>query len=221
MMKLFNHLILIISLSSLLSFLYSAEAVLSVYSLSSFSKDDQAPVSLPPTTSPAPSESEAPEASPSPASSTIDPAIKKICDRTGYSELCQSSIRPYLTGKTDPVSVLEMAIKACNSSVQAAMAEVNRMMSEPNKDASKTTASQLESCKENYIDAIDSLEKATKAIPTRDMNTFNTMISAVITDCDTCEQGFIEFEEESPLKQYDETAEKIGSICLSISKLLE
>nr|DAD38269.1 TPA_asm: hypothetical protein HUJ06_008910 [Nelumbo nucifera] len=33
------------------------------------------------------------------AASTIDPAIKKICDGTDYPELCLSSIKPYLTGR--------------------------------------------------------------------------------------------------------------------------
>lgn len=148
---------------------------------------------------------------------SLDPSIKKICDSTDYSDICLTSLSPFLIpGKTDPVSVLESAIKATTQHAKQAMSHATKLASAPNLPTRKSNA--LSDCQYMFSDALDNLQSAMEALPSRDFGTVNSMLSAVITDSETCEDGF---SGTSPLADFDATLRMMGSNCLAISSLIK
>lgn len=236
-----NHSLLIILISSFLSS-SSAEAIfVSRYALF----DETVPSSAPTASSPSPSpsffagSSPSPPPSPSPASSSslplhgvklhavpgVSPAVRDICHKTDYPLLCISSLLPYLAagggrGKTDVLSVLHMEIEASLHASQRALDAVSRMVEEPSTPSE--TKENLEVCKENYSDAIDNLKDAEAAIPTGDVGRLNSVLSAVLSDFGTCEDGFADSApgSTSPTARYYDPLRKLASNCLAISSLI-
>ncbi|KAF8401323.1 hypothetical protein HHK36_012257 [Tetracentron sinense] len=238
-----NHLLFIISISSLL-FLYSAEATCVPRNLTYHIRYTppkspqlrQPDSSWPPKTPPPPhsqplvsppllsqtlsvSAASNPTIPPLLHFSVVDPAIKKICDATDNPALCISAVVPHLTGKVDPLAVLEMMIKACINKAQFAMALATRIAKSPTTPSA--IASYLDACKDSYSDAMDNLQSATDAISTRDTGTMNSMLSAALTDFGTCEDGFAETPGvNSPMAEWDDMLSKLASNCLAIVSLL-
>ncbi|PRQ39407.1 putative pectinesterase inhibitor domain-containing protein [Rosa chinensis] len=157
--------------------------------------------------------------SPSPAA--VDPAAKQLCNNTNYTDLCISSILPFLSarGKTsiDAITMLQMVIKACSIHAQMALAAASKYSTEPN-NAHRTTMAIME-CKDMYSEALDGLQTALDAIPDKDIATINTMLSGVISDAQTCEDGFE--GHKSPLSDFDDKLRKMGSNCLAIASLIK
>jgi len=69
-----------------------------------------------------------------------------------------------------------------------------------------------------YADALDNLRNAMDAIKSLDIGTINSMVSAALTDFDTCEDGF---SGASPLSFYDQKGIKLASVCLAIATLVK
>lgn len=150
-------------------------------------------------------------------SASVDTSVKKICASTDYVDVCLSSLAPYLVpGKTDPVSVLESAIKATTEHAKQSMAEATKQAKAPNLPTRKANA--LSDCQYMFSDALDNLQSATEALPSRDMDTVKTMLSAVITDSETCEDDFTGV---SPLADFDAKLRMLGSNCLAIASLIK
>jgi pectinesterase inhibitor-like protein len=149
---------------------------------------------------------------PSPIHKSMNPAIKKICATTDNPSLCLSSIAPFLFGKSDPLSVLAMAIKASLRHTKKAMSKASQLA------AGADPSPSVEDCKDSYSDALDNFQNAMDAIHPRDIGTINSMLSAALTDFDTCEDGF---SGDSPLSFYDDKGSKLASICLAIASLVK
>ncbi|KAF4359939.1 hypothetical protein G4B88_028690 [Cannabis sativa] len=148
---------------------------------------------------------------------TTPPEIKKICDNTDYPSLCVASLTPFLSGrgKAEPISLLGLAIKATTVHAKKALAMASKLAAAPG--ASKGDVMSLESCKEIYDDAISNLENANEAVGSRDIGTVNSMMSAVVTDSENCEDSF---DGDSPLFKYDDKLRKMASNCLAIASLI-
>ncbi|XP_059460976.1 pectinesterase inhibitor 10 [Corylus avellana] len=169
--------------------------------------------SVSPSHSPQGQPSTAPSGSPlvSPSLPT-NPAIKKTCDATDYPALCLSTLAPFPIGKTDPLSVLELAVRASIQHTTKALAKATQLA------AGADSSESILDCKDIYDDALDNFENAMDAIHPRDIGTVNTMLSAALTDFDTCEDGF---DGESPFSSYDDKGTKLASICLAIASLVK
>jgi|UniRef100_A0A2N9IQB4 pectinesterase inhibitor-like protein len=204
-----NQIPLLISLFSLIFFNY-AQAVCVPRNSSTHLLQRSPPPNSPP--KPSPSPDSAPTLS-------MDPSIKKICETTDNPDLCVSSIAPFLSGKTDPISVLEMAINAATQHAKNAMAMASKLSAVPKATTDSANAPLFEDCKEMYSDALDNLQSAMDAIPSRDIGTINSMLSAALTDFVTCEDGFS--GETSPLSPYDDKGTKMASNCLAIASLIK
>ncbi|KAF5452263.1 hypothetical protein F2P56_027282 [Juglans regia] len=144
----------------------------------------------------------------------LNPAIKKICEATDYPLVCLASTAPFLTGKVDVISVLEVAVKACSLHAKIALNIASKALkTEPSISAS------VSDCMDMYNDVLDNIESAVDALSTRDTGTFNAMLSAVLTDYGTCEDGFA--GERSPLSEVDDKGTKLASNCLAIASLIK
>lgn len=150
------------------------------------------------------------------ASVPNDPALKKICDKTTFPSLCLSSIAPFFNGQTDAISILEMAIKATTEYTKLAIAAASELADAPTTPPS--TASGLRDCKANYKDALDDLKSATHAISNHDIGTMNTMLSAVVTDYVTCDDGF---SGQNPIRMYNEKLGNMASNCLALASFIK
>ncbi|KAK3015633.1 hypothetical protein RJ639_005507 [Escallonia herrerae] len=154
-------------------------------------------VSFPPSESPAPSISDLPPESPVPPSD-VNPTIREICDKTDHPGLCLSTIAPYLKGKADMMSVLDVAIKASIEVTRLALFMAKKVASLPGTPPD--VASILKDCKGSYDDALYNFQNAMDALPARDTGTMSTMLSAVITDIGDCDDEFS--GQNNPLANY-------------------
>ncbi|KAK6913691.1 Pectinesterase inhibitor domain [Dillenia turbinata] len=158
------------------------------------------------------------------AERTTDPKIKKICESTDYPQICLSTIAPFLTGKTDPLSVLEIVIKACVQHAKIALKAAKQLSEKA--EIPKITSSGADVCKEHFEDALDNLQRALDAIPEKDLGSINSMLSAVMTDASTCEDAFqegpvIDSDEDPPMKIYYDKLSKMASNCLAVASLIQ
>jgi len=160
-----------------------------------------------------------PHSNPPSIPASMDPAIKKICDSTDHPALCLSTLAPFLSGKTDPISVLEMAIKACTQHVNDAIATASVLTNVHKASTYSGYIPIFKDCTEMYNDALDNLQSAMDAIPARDIGTINIMLSAALSDFVTCEDEFS--GETSELSPYDDKGTKMASNCLAIASLIK
>lgn len=144
-----------------------------------------------------------------------NPRIKKICDSTDYPAICLTFIAPFFNGKCDPISVLEMALKASSQQIKMAIAASTKLAHK----MPSAGASHLKHCKDNYHDALDNLQNAIDAIPTRDIGTINSMLSAAVTDFSECDDAFA--GHISHIADYDGHLTKMVSNCLAIASLVK
>ncbi|PON93202.1 Pectinesterase inhibitor domain containing protein [Trema orientale] len=144
-----------------------------------------------------------------------NPGLKKLCDSTDYPSLCVSSLTPFMSKKVDAVSLLLPAIKAATQHAKLSLAAASKLAAAPG--ASEGLVAALGSCKESYNDALVNLQSAAEAAASGDVGTVNSMVSAVVTDSENCEDAF---EEESPLFDYDDKLRKMASNCLAIASLV-
>ncbi|OVA02522.1 Protein kinase domain [Macleaya cordata] len=153
-------------------------------------------------------------------SSTFNGAIKNICTNTDYPDLCLSSLTPFSSGgKTDPFSVLEMALKACKNTTQTAIDASIKMAKSTSLPSDVLSC--IEDCKDNFDDAMDNIQSAIDAIPSRDIATMQSMLSAVMTDAETCNDGFSEGPglDNNPFTSHGDLIHKLASNCLAIAEL--
>ncbi|KAM7256096.1 hypothetical protein ACFE04_011837 [Oxalis oulophora] len=149
----------------------------------------------------------------------IHTELKDICSKTDYVDLCLTSLSPLYSGKTDPATILQSAIKVTDEATKWAMAEAEKMANAPGTD--KFTVSRLNDCKESYEDALENFQTAIEAIPSMDIGTINSYLSAVVTDFMTCDEGFAEFHKEPLMASYNEKLSQMGSNCLAIASLVK
>ncbi|KAG6726299.1 hypothetical protein I3843_02G062400 [Carya illinoinensis] len=156
-----------------------------------------------------------PSQSPGPRPFPLNPAIKKICEATDYPLLCLASTAPFLTGKVDVISVLEVAVKACSLHAKLALSIASKVL----KTKPGINSAAVSDCMEMYNDVLDNIESAVDALSARDTGTFNSMLSAILTDYGTCEDGFA--GQRTPLSEVDDKGTKLASNCLAIASLIK
>ncbi|KAL5983531.1 hypothetical protein ACLOJK_017618 [Asimina triloba] len=161
-------------------------------------------------------------ADPSPTvSPAVDAAIKDICSKTDYADVCITSLTGTpLEGDTlDASAALQMLIKSAVRHGNAALVEAQRLAGD--SSLPDFTLQNMKVCQGTYSDALDDFQKAADAAVARDMGTLNTMLSAAMTDYDTCSDGFMEMPGASPLIDYDNKLSHMTSNCLAVATLLK
>ncbi|KAJ4955145.1 hypothetical protein NE237_011928 [Protea cynaroides] len=211
-MGLDNHQVLIVSLSSLLFFLNALPPFAASFPITTLPSPGSVRnlLQFDPITNPISNL----------ANTVVDSAIHNICHATDYPDLCISSLKPYLNGKTDLITILEYEIKACKDRTIAASAEILREIQNPNTDPK--TKPYLKDCNELYGDALDNLQKAEDAMKINDIGTINSMLSAALSDFDTCHDGFSEIPGlQPPISGEEINLKHLASNCLAIASLIK
>lgn len=147
-------------------------------------------------------------------------AVSALCGHTDYPDVCASSIQPlpHPPGLAGPAALLKLQLQACREQAEKAQAHIAALVSLPGTKA--RDASSLQDCDDNYDDVIDNLDEAAAALESRDKGTLKTMLSALVTDFSTCDDGFAEIAKVSPLAVIDEMLTKLASNCLAIAALV-
>ncbi|KAG6524757.1 pectinesterase inhibitor 12-like [Zingiber officinale] len=152
----------------------------------------------------------------------LQAAVASLCQKTDYPDLCLSSAQQFLSAsagwQVDAVTFLKVQMAACRARVEAAKGEVAALLKQPGTTA--RVASTLQVCADSYDDAFDNLDAAGNAVAARDKDTINIMLSALVDDFATCEDGFAEMQDTSPLAAVDDALSKLGSNCLAIADLI-
>ncbi|XP_074576291.1 uncharacterized protein LOC141832812 [Curcuma longa] len=156
----------------------------------------------------------------------LNAAVAAFCKKTDYPEECQSSAQKFLpvvaeakaAAFVDAVEFLKVQMAACRAKAVAAQSEVAAMLKQPG--TTPMVASTLQVCDDSYSDAFDNLDATEKAVEARDKGTINSMLSALVDDFSTCEDGFAEMQIASPLAVFDGALSKLASNCLAIADLI-
>ncbi|XP_052187963.1 uncharacterized protein LOC127798440 [Diospyros lotus] len=154
------------------------------------------------------------------AGAALDPAIKKVCAATSNPEICETSVVPFLNGKTDPKSVLGMQINAGIRATQSAIMHAQKIKSSP--ATSQEVSGCVDVCLENYDLAVDSAKNALEALRSNKPFDLANHLSAVSSMVSTCDDAFNDFGPEvansSPLSKIDTRLLKIASNGLSLQQ---
>ncbi|KAJ6680060.1 PECTINESTERASE [Salix purpurea] len=223
-MELNKFILLLLISSPLLSF--SAEAICVPRNASNHEATRPAVVlgtassfsSAAPTQAPSPPVSREPSPSilPSPSNSY---ALTKICGFTDHPAECIAAISPFLTGKTDPISVLKLGMQALHQIFEEAIAVATKLNKDPSSSA--VVKDSLDTCLDSFDSGMSDLEDALLAISSHDIGRLSTLLSATITYPDTCEDAFSEQPGlVSPLKEMNRKLTTMASINLAISASL-
>ncbi|ESR32634.1 hypothetical protein CICLE_v10007183mg [Citrus x clementina] len=146
-----------------------------------------------------------------------NPEIKKICDSTDYPSLCLTFFAPFCKHKSDPLSMLEMAIRATSSQIRLTIAAADKLV-HAHAINLPAAVSRLGHCKDSYRDALDNLQNAMDAIPDRDFGTINSMLRAAVTDFSDCDDAFVGMAQYS---NYDGHLTKMVINCVAIASLVK
>ncbi|RRT60232.1 hypothetical protein B296_00016226 [Ensete ventricosum] len=147
-------------------------------------------------------------------------AVSALCGHTDYPEVCASSILPlqHPPGFVGPAALLKLQLQACRAQAEKARAHIAALSGLTGTKA--RDASSLQDCDDNYDDVLDNLDEAAAALASKDKGTLKTMLSALITDFSTCDDGFTEMAKVSPLAVIDDMLSKLASNCLAIAALV-
>ncbi|GFZ11492.1 hypothetical protein Acr_22g0008900 [Actinidia rufa] len=228
-----NHKPLLFSLISLVLFASAANAICVPHNITaaaspspaptpSYSYISAAPLSQPPESAapvsqPPVSAAQAPSNSLLQIPTDAEATIEKICKSTDYPDVCLAAVAPDFNGKTDPESVLGMAIKASIDRTNLAVAKATAIAT--SAAITPQMASIMGDCKDSYNDALDNYNSAMDALGKRDVGTVNSMLSAAITDFSDCDDGLNGLE--SPVLEFDRTLTKMTSNWLAIASLMQ
>ncbi|KAL6847386.1 hypothetical protein ACP4OV_023239 [Aristida adscensionis] len=148
--------------------------------------------------------------------------IRSLCLKTDYPDVCQSAIArqpplPLPGGKRlDGAGVLRLAIAAVRAKAAEAKKAAAALAGDPKTQPLARGA--LQDCVESFDDIGYSLDQAEQAMAAGRKDTTGTMLDTARTDVDTCDQGFEEREELTPvMAKTDAELAKLASNCLAIA----
>ena len=148
--------------------------------------------------------------------------VRSLCLKTDYPDLCTSSIskqpQPQLPGgkRLDAAGVLRLAMAAVRAKAAEATAAATALLNDPKTQ--RGALGPLHDCIDSFDDLAYNLEQADKALAAGDRATTGTMLDAVRTDVDTCDQGFEEREDlKKVMGKRDAELAKLASNCLAIA----
>ncbi|KAL5225013.1 hypothetical protein ABZP36_011652 [Zizania latifolia] len=166
------------------------------------------PVPVPPKLTP-------PKPTPTPIAPGGD-LVKTLCAKTDYPVVCQMSVVPKPGQKLDAAAVLRLAMDAVRVKAADAKKAAGALVADPK--TAQLALGPLHDCMESYDDISYSLDQANKSMAAGDKDTTGTMLDTVRTDVDTCDQGFEEREELTPLmSKQDAELAKLASNCIAIA----
>uniref|UniRef100_J3NE58 Pectinesterase inhibitor domain-containing protein n=2 Tax=Oryza brachyantha TaxID=4533 RepID=J3NE58_ORYBR len=133
--------------------------------------------------------------------------------------VCQMTVVPppgSSAQKLDAAAVLRLAMGAVRAKAAAAKKDAGAIVADPK--TSPLARGALKDCMDSYDDIAYSLDHADQSMAAGDKDTTGTMLDTVRTDVDTCDQGFEDREELTPvMSKQDAELAKLASNCIAIA----
>ena len=144
-----------------------------------------------------------------------NPAKADLIDQTCgaanvlYKDLCQSTLRADPASKSADIHGLaSIALAAASADVKV----VRRQIAELLKSTSERFAlGALRDCDENYSSAGEEIDESGPAMNERRYDDVNNLVSAAMTDADSCEDGF-----KQGTSKLTQANEKFGHLCSNV-----
>ena len=150
--------------------------------------------------------------------------VSSTCNKTLYVQLCESSLRSDPRSESaDPRGLAAIALDQSLAKGVDTIAHIDNLRSESASDASKALViSRLSDCTAAYSDALENLRDSAQALDDESYETLRSLVSAAMTDSETCEDGFMEIEGySSPLTEQNQCFSRLCSNFLAIVTLLD
>ncbi|KAL5205178.1 hypothetical protein ABZP36_033387 [Zizania latifolia] len=144
--------------------------------------------------------------------------VKTLCSKTDYPVECQMSVVPKPGQKLDAAGVLRLAMDVVRAKAADAKKAAGTLIADPK--TARLALSPLHACVDLYDYISYSLDRADKAMAACDKDTTVTMLDAVLSDVDTCDQSFEDLHLTPLLSKQDEELAKLATICIDITKTL-
>lgn len=150
--------------------------------------------------------------------------VSAACSHTLYFDICVASLRSDPRTNTT-VDLAGLAAIVLDQSIAHGERTLSVIVDSLRANGSSTNNHSvlrcLSDCEEEYYDAVESLRESAQAMKEREFDTVNLLVSAAMTDSDTCEDGLKEMAiHDSPLSERNERFFKLCSNFLAISRLL-
>ncbi|KAL5717580.1 hypothetical protein ACHQM5_010562 [Ranunculus cassubicifolius] len=155
----------------------------------------------------------------------VEDLITTTCSRTYYVDLCLSTLRADTRSqKADLKGLAKIALDISHANATNIISHLRE--SKPQNDASGHLKSYylscVEDCVDEYQDALGNLEEANTALDSNWFATADSFTTAAMTDSETCEDGFIDYEDiKSPLTEKNRMFSNLCSNALAILDILD
>lgn len=140
-----------------------------------------------------------------------------LCKSTDYPALCASALKSSPWGFSTPATAIMGTIRAIDLKAKEARAYSLKLAARA-KD--KMTRQNLKNCADMYSDASFNLAKSLANVKSRDRLILSINLSAVLDDFETCNDGFVENGNRSPLAAHNDVMRKMASNGLALSAKL-
>ncbi|KAH7515690.1 putative invertase inhibitor [Ziziphus jujuba] len=131
-----------------------------------------------------------------------------LCCKSDYPALCRSLIK----GQTNPFGAAQTVVNHLIMETQRAKKHVARFGS--------SQSQVIGICQDSYDDALDNLHTCLGNLKGNDKGSFNSNLSAALSDFEVCNDGFNELGESSPVKDVNSLLENIADTGLYLESLV-
>ncbi|CAJ1940602.1 unnamed protein product [Sphenostylis stenocarpa] len=153
--------------------------------------------------------------------------VTETCKHTLHFQVCISSLRsvPSSSKASDLKVLAEIALNLSTAYAADTLSYVHEL--QPNSSAANNiyVSRCLRDCEEEFSEAIENLQDSKQALGNGDCDQVDTLVSAAMSDAQTCEDGFKDMKNEdsystSPLTERNRYFSELCSNALAITKLL-
>ncbi|MQL85522.1 hypothetical protein Taro_018043 [Colocasia esculenta] len=138
-----------------------------------------------------------------------------LCSNTDYPDLCVSAARG-IRGSASEKALIAASIQAAIKKIQAAKARAASIVKAVSKG--NRAESEIQTCQEVYDSALADLQSSMKALQRGSITDLKELLSSAMADVDTCDEGYDEAGEKSPLAVPDGETDKLASNALALAQ---
>ncbi|KAL2338832.1 hypothetical protein Fmac_013278 [Flemingia macrophylla] len=157
--------------------------------------------------------------------------VTAACKHTLHFQVCISSLRsvPGSSKASDLKVLAEIALNLSTAYAADTLSYIYKLQSSSSSSANGSNNIRvsrcLSDCVEEYSEAIENLHDSKQALANGDCDQVDMLVSAAMSDAETCEDGFKDMQSEdsdsiSPLTEHNLYFSELCSNALAITKLL-
>jgi len=152
--------------------------------------------------------------------------VTATCKHTLHFQVCNSSLRsvPSSSNTSDLRVLAEIALNLSTAYAADTLTCVHELQSNSSAANNIYLFRCLRDCEEEFSEAIENLQDSKEALANGDCDRVDTLVSAAMSDAETCEDGFKDLQSEdnysTSLAERNRYFSELCSNALAITKLL-